>query len=263
MTLRRLSAALNPLGWLIVLLVLAAWQLLVATSILDYRYLPAPTEIASALGGIVSRGELWTPLLHTLRITLLASVAALAIGVLLGTLSGLLRPVRVFTTSSVDVLRTVPVVALMPVVLLIFGPVSLSEAIVATWAGVWPVLLASQAGVQGVHARLHDVAASFGLSKLDKLRKITLPAALPSIIVGARLAVVNALVVAIVAELLINAEGLGWELARATQGLQPEQMWAWAAVTGILGYLLNVALLKMVSAWAPGGSASVENGALG
>ena len=102
------------------------------------------------------------------------------------------------------------------------------------------------AGVQNVHPVKRDVARSFRLSRFQTLRKITLPVATPAILIGARLAVVNALVVAIVAEMLINPDGVGWGLVFSMQALKPEDMWAYAVVAGIMGYLLNAILLYAV-----------------
>lgn len=261
MSVRRVVSAFNVTGWLVVLGAVALWQLLVETGVLEFDYVPAPTGVADGFSQLVDAGELWPTVSHTLGVTLLTTGMALVIGVALGTLVGLLTPIRVMTMSTVDVLRTLPVVALMPVALLVWGPTGRSEIIVATWAAVWPLLVNTAAGVSQVHTRLHDVASTFQLAGLTKFFKIVMPAAMPQILVGARLAVINALVVAIVAEMLINPDGLGWALVQAMQGLQPEQMWAWVVVTGVIGYALNALLIQAVRIGMRGGASGQAAGA--
>jgi sulfonate transport system permease protein len=254
MTARRAIHAVNPAGWLVVLAAVGLWQVLVDTKVLDLDYLPAPSGVAEGFGKVYDSGELASTIGHTLGTTVAATAVALTVGVLGGALIGAVPQLRVLTLASLDVLRTLPVVALMPVTLLVWGPSATSELVVAAWSAMWPVLINTAGGVAAVHARLHDVAASFRLTPLDKLRKITIPAAMPQILVGARLAVINALIVGIVAEMLINPQGLGWALVKTSQGLQPEQMWAWAVITGVIGYLLNAILVRGVRLALPGAS---------
>jgi ABC-type nitrate/sulfonate/bicarbonate transport system permease component len=261
MTGRRLRSTVNGVGWLVVLALVAVWQLLVATGALDFSYLPAPTGVADGLAEVWGAGAFWSTIGHTLTTTVIATALALCIGVLAGAAIGLVAPVRAVSMASIDVLRTLPTVALMPLALLVWGPALTAELVVTTWAATWPILVNVAGGVRAVHPTLHDVSATFQLSRWAKLRRIVVPAALPEIVVGARLAVINALVVAIVAEMLINPEGLGWGLVGAMQGLQPEQMWAWAAITGLIGYGLNVLLLRLVRLAMPGAAARTSGGA--
>jgi ABC-type nitrate/sulfonate/bicarbonate transport system permease component len=177
---------------------------------------------------------------------LIASGIALVAGVILGAAIGLLKPVRTYTQGTVDVLRTIPTVALMPVALLVWGTGAKSEIIVAAFAAMWPITLNTAAGVSRVHPLKRDVARTFRLSRTETLRKIVFPVAMPAILVGARLSVVTALVVSIVAEMLINPEGIGYGLVFSQQALQPDDMWAYAVVAGIMGYLLNVLLVTIV-----------------
>lgn len=250
---RRILDAVNPLGWLVVAVCVGIWQLLVGTGVLEFEYLPAPSGVVDGFSQIVDAGEVSAAVGHTLTTTLIATGIAMVVGVLVGALLGALRWFEYFTSASIDVARTLPVVALMPVVLLIWGPTRQSELIAASWAATWPVLVNTAAGVQGIHPRLREVATTMRLGPVDRFRKIIAPAIMPAILVGGRLAVINGLVVAVVAEMLINPAGLGWKVVESMQGLQPEQMWAWALLTGMIGYVLNVALIFLVRHGAPGG----------
>jgi len=246
MSRKRLIEVINPLGWAVVLLAIGLWELVIQAGIVDFSYTPPPSEIVKGFSDLVSSGDMGKAVWHTLSITLIASAIGMTIGILLGTALGLVSWVRTFTMGTVDVFRTIPVVALMPVALLVWGASSKSEIVVASFAAVWPITLNTSAGVRSVHPVKSDVARTFRLSRLDTVRKIVFPVATPAILVGARLSVVAALVVAIVAEMIINPAGIGYGLVFATQSLHPDQMWAYAVAAGILGYLLNVLLVQLV-----------------
>jgi ABC-type nitrate/sulfonate/bicarbonate transport system permease component len=260
---RRILNAFNLLGCLVTLAVIGLWQLVVESGLLEFDYLPPPTDVFDALSHLIGSGEMGSAVGHTLRATLLASAIAIVLGAMLGAAVGLLSLVERFFMATFDVLRTVPVVALMPVALLVWGPAAKTEIIVAVYAATWPMLVNAAGGVRAVHPRLRDVARTFRLSKRRTFTKIILPAAMPALLVGARLSVVTALVVTIVAEMLVNSEGLGWALIQSQDALQPAQMWAYAVVCGIIGYLLNVALMQLVRLGLPGGAAAMGVGGSG
>jgi len=257
MTIRRFKQALNPSGAAVVVGAIALWQLLVETKVLDFSYLPAPTDVADALVDLAESGELATAVGHTLWVTLVASGIAMAVGIALGLAVGLMHVVRTYSMASIDFFRTLPVTAMVPAVLLIWGPTARAEIIAATYAATWQIVVNTAGGVRSVHPRLHDVARTFQLTRGEMVRKVIIPAAMPAILVGARLAIVTALVVAIVAEMLLNPEGVGWGLVEGQQSLQPAVVWAYAVVAGILGYVLNAVLVWAVRRALPGGGANI------
>jgi len=251
-TLRQWTVRLNLAGWGLILLTVLVWQFAVAWKIVEFDYLPKPTEVASGLGEIVGDGSLVTQLGHTLYTAGIASLLAVGIGVGLGTLIGLVHPVDVMTGASVDFLRSIPAVSLMPVALLLLGPAVESEVVVAVFAGVWPILLSTIAGVRTINPRLHEVGKVLHLGPRERTLKIVIPSIVPSILVGVRLAVVTCLVVVIIAEIMINPEGIGWALSQAQKSLRPDLLFAYAVVTGLLGYLINLALIVGVRVIMPG-----------
>ncbi|GAA5035575.1 ABC transporter permease [Microbacterium fluvii] len=240
----------------VALAILLVWQLSVESGLIDFEYLPSPTEVWQGFLEILARGQLVPAISHTLGVTAASAAVAIVIGVVLGAAVGLFRGFRTYTMASFNVLRTLPIVALMPVALMIWGPTGEAEFYIATFSSIWPVLLSTASGVRNVHPRLTEVARSLRFSRPDFYGKILLPASLPSILVGARLAVVHALVVVVVAEVIVNPAGLGGALLHAQSALQPGQVWAWVIISGIIGYLLNVALVAMVRYGVPGGNLS-------
>lgn len=249
-------AKINSGAIAIVIGVLLLWQLVVVTGLVRLNYFPAPTEVGVALIESATTGRLFGSIAYTLGIALLAGAIAIVLGTLIGVALGLLPWLRTYSLGSIDVFRSLPVVALMPLALLIWGPGMLAELVLAVYGALWLMIVNTFGGVRGIHPRLIEVASTFQLSTLDRVRKIVVPASAPSILVGARLAIVTALIVTITAEMFVHPEGLGWRLVEAQQGLRPDAMWAYALVCGVLGYLLNLALVRGVGVLIPGGHAS-------
>lgn len=250
--------ALNPAAWLVIAGLVLAWQLAIAFDLLTLNYLPAPTEIAAEMGSLISSGQLFTDVGHTLRTTVVATGVATLVGVTFGLASGLFATFRLYSTSSIDFLRTIPVTALVPAALLIWGPSDTAEVTVAAYAATWPILINTAGGVRAIPQRLYDVATVLRLSRWNTLRKIVVPAGTQSILVGLRLGTVTALVLAIVAEMLINPKGLGWGVIQAQNALRPERLWAYTITVGILAYLLNMLLVWIVRRTLPGSASQLE-----
>jgi ABC-type nitrate/sulfonate/bicarbonate transport system permease component len=157
--------------------------------------------------------------------------------------------------ASVDFLRTIPAVALVPVAVLSFGPVPSAEIALATYAALWPIVLHTAGGVAAVHPRQYDVARMLRLGPVATVRKIVIPAAVPAWLVGARMAMTIALLVAIMAEMMMSTRGLGGGLTESMHALAPARMWTYALVCGILGLLLNAGVRRAVRRALPGAPA--------
>lgn len=233
---------INGLGLLTVAVVVGLWEVLVRSGALDFQFLPAPSGIANALVSLASSGELWARAVHTLRSTLVGWVIASLIGVAVGTWLGLSDAAWRYSMASIEVMRAIPPIALVPVALLVFGFSLRMELTLIVYVGAWTVLVNTIDGVRGVRTELLDVARMLRMSKLTTTRKVILPAATASIVVGLRLALSLSLVLAVVAEMIGNPRGLGNALVRAQQALQPEQMFAYVITIGLLGVGLNAAL---------------------
>lgn len=234
---------LNPLGLATGALLIGLWQLAVVTHVLEFDYLPEPSAIAVGLKDITVTGELQRNLVHTLTASLtgwaLAAVAGVAIGVLLG----LFRPVWQYSMASIEALRALPIVAFVPVAVLLLGFTLKMEIVVAFYAALWPILLNTQAGVRAVDRRLLEVGDVMGFGRVERLWKLVLPASTSYIIVGLRLGLSISLVLTLVAEMVGNPAGLGYALIQKGQTLNPEQMFAYVMVIGVCGIILNAALM--------------------
>lgn len=249
----RLTSRVNLPGTLVVLGVIALWQVSVTAGANDFEFVPTPAEVATALVDLTRSGALPADALHTLWVVIVAATIGIVVGALLGSLLGLVAPAHDYAMASVDVLRAIPIIALMPVALLIWGPTPQTEIITATYDATWVMTITCAGAFRSLPPRLDDVVETFQISRVDALRKVWIPAIMPSVLVGARLAVVSAMIVAILAETLVNPQGLGWGIIRAQQGLQPADLWAYAFAAGCFGYALNAVLVWGVRKLSPGG----------
>ena len=144
---------------------------------------------------------------------------------------------------SVEALRPIPSVALIPVAMLTFGFGFRMEIAIVAFASFWPVLILTRNAVAGVDPALFDVARVLRLTPLARTMKIVLPAALPRIFVAFRLAAGIALTVAVTVEVSTNPLGLGYGMMLAEQSLHPELMLAYLLWIGIIGWGLNFAIV--------------------
>jgi ABC-type nitrate/sulfonate/bicarbonate transport system, permease component len=250
-------ARTSPLvGLILPLAVVAAWELLVGMGAIALDFLPAPHEVLGALVEEVGSGALAAASAHTIGVTVLATALALVLGGALGLAMGLITGVRTYVSASVDVLRTIPAVALMPVAVLALGTGVRTDLVLAGYAAAWPVVLTTASGVAAVPAQLHDIARMLRYTRSTTLRKIIIPAVVPAWLVGSRLAAIVALHVTIIAEMIVTPSGLGGGLIQSLNGLNPARMWAYALACGVVGYGQGALLRRTVRLALPGSPAN-------
>lgn len=202
-----------------------------------------PSQIVVAFVEALGDGTL----LAATRDTLISAFSGLAIGagigLILGILLGVLRPLDRLLELTIELLRPIPSVAVIPVALVALGFGYRLEITIVSFACVWPLLVLTRAAVRGVEPRLIEVARALRLSPWQRIVKIVTPAALPRIFVAFRLAAGISLIVAVTVEIAVNPQGLGFEVMAAGQALRPELTLAFLAWIGIVGYSLNAFLV--------------------
>jgi ABC-type nitrate/sulfonate/bicarbonate transport system permease component len=262
MTARRFSGRLSWRPNLAGLLTMAAcglaWELTIQAGIFDFQYLPAPSAVIQGAGELVASGELAAATVHTLESVFLGWTIAVAAGVSLGLLIGFSPLLRRYSLATIEVLRPMPAIAFVPVALLLFGFSIQMELMVIVLPSLWPVLINTMGGMMGVHARLGEVGRTFRLSRAAMLCKVFLPAATPAILVGMRISLTLAVVLAVLAEMVGNPEGLGYGVVSQQQALRPDLMFVYVVVIGLLGLALNALLIGIVSVSFPAAAAELK-----
>jgi ABC-type nitrate/sulfonate/bicarbonate transport system permease component len=214
-------------------------ELLSRTGALASGSFPPVTDTLSTLWGQLGTARLWTAIGRTLEGWALglgiAAGLAIPIGVVVGSSNLLYRSLR----PIIEFLRPIPSVALIPLAILVYGAGLQSKVFLAAFASFWVVLVQTLYGVQDVDPVASDTARSFGLSRAQRLFRVSLPSAFPYIATGIRLASTVSLVLTVTAELVIGSPGLGRSIEVARSGGSVKVMYALIVVTGLLGWLLN------------------------
>lgn len=201
--------------------------------------LAPPTAALRALAGALADGSVVTATGFTLGSAAAGLGLAWLLGVPLGTLLGLSPRAARMSFLSIELLRPVPSVALIPLAMLLWGFGLRMEIAVVAFACFWPVLVLTQAGVRQVEPRLLEVARALQLSAWARFFKIVLPALVPRLFVALRLGVAIALVVAVTVEIAANPHGMGYAVMIAQQSLDPALMLGWLFWIGLTGYVIN------------------------
>ncbi|GHD38208.1 MULTISPECIES: ABC transporter permease [Streptomyces] len=203
-------------------------------------YFPPTSRIADALGQEVTDRAFWTALGDTLTGWALGLAIAIGAGVVVGLLVSVVPYLREATASTIEFLRPIPSVALIPLAVLLYGTELRSVLLLVVYASFWQVLVQVLYGVQDVDPVAEETARSYGLGPWARVRHVLWPTALPYVMTGVRLAAAVALILAVTAELVIGAPGLGARIAVAESSQAVPDMYALVVVTGLLGLLINV-----------------------
>jgi ABC-type nitrate/sulfonate/bicarbonate transport system permease component len=182
---------------------------------------------------------------------LIAVVAGVAIGILLGRVQWLLD----FVDPLIQFFRALPSPALIPVFIVIFKIGTSMRLAVIVFGVIWPILLNAIDGVRSVEPLQLETARVFRLSRLDRLRLIIIPAAMPKIFAGLRVSLSMAIILMVISEMVGNTDGIGYLLSSAKESFLLPDMWAAIMLLGILGYVANALLIQVerrVLAWHRG-----------
>jgi ABC-type nitrate/sulfonate/bicarbonate transport system permease component len=235
-------------GGVIPLLLLATLEVWARTTGRHSDAVAAPTAALRAGLGAALDGSLWQATAFTLGSAAAGLALAAVVGIALGTLLGLSQRAAAAAFLSIELLRPVPSVALIPLAMLVFGfGVSMELAIVA-FATVWPMLVLTQAAVRQIDPQLLEIGAALELDPRQRALALIVPAMLPRLFVALRLSAAIALVVAVTVEIAANPHGMGYALMIAQQSLDPALMLAWLFWIGFLGWGLNALMLRVQAA---------------
>ncbi len=218
------------------------WEGATQLGVLDPSVVPPLTDVLGAVADELATSEFWSAAWKTCESTLLGLAISIAIALPLGFALGLSRWAFRSTRFLVEFLKPIPVVAILPLVLLIYGTALEMKLVLIVFGTVWPLLIHVIYGVQDVDPVVSATARAFRVNFANRVLRVILPSAAPMIATGLRVSAITALILSIVAELVGGAEGLGFEITRAQLGGNYDAMYALILVTGLLGLGLNAAL---------------------
>jgi NitT/TauT family transport system permease protein len=194
-----------------------------------------PLAIIRAFFSLVVSGELQSYMKDSLLVLLYASILSVIVGVLLGVVIGRFSLVEWATEIYINGLYSMPMVAMVPLIVLWFGFKVPAKVIIVFLFMVFPILINTYQGVKDVDRNLQEVARSFCSSEGQLWRHLIIPSALPFIVVGVRLAIGRGLVGMIVAEFYTSVTGLGYMIVRYANAFETDKLFVPIVVVMILG----------------------------
>lgn len=223
-------------------LLLAVWEILARSGAIDPRFWPPPSSLTGTAWEVLRDGSLLTDVRVSLgRILggfLLGAIPAIVFGLAMG----LFWPLRVFLMPIAAAIYAIPKIAIVPLVLIVFGLGETAKYVMVALSIFFLVLLNTMAGVLAIDRSFQDVARNFGASPAGLFFTVALPGALPSIFTGLRLGLGFGLVVIVGTEFLAPGDGIGRFIYDSYAILAVKKLFVGLIVTGIMGWLLTLTI---------------------
>lgn len=222
---------------IIPLVLIGLWQVAASAGWINSTLTSSPAEVASAFWELLTDGKLTSSLAISLRRMGIGLLIGVPIGFGFGVLAGLSRLGEELVDSTMQALRVVPFVSLVPLFMLWFGIGEGSKVALVAFGVAFPMYLNTYSGIRGVDAKLIEAARVFGLGRVGLIRRVIVPGALPSILVGLRYALGIAVIALVVAETIDANSGIGALVANARQFLQTDIVFVGIVVYSALGLI--------------------------
>ena len=236
------------------LVILVAWQLVTATGLVPAYRLPAPLTVLQAGGDLVSRGELGLHIAISVQRVLLGFAIGSVIGLAVAAIVGLSRAGDALLSPILAALRAVPSLAWVPLLLLWLQIGEESKVTLIAIGAFFPVFTTVAAALRHIDPHLVEAGRCFGLHGWSLFRTVQLPAVVPSVVSGLRLALAQAWLFLVAAELIASSMGLGFLLNDSQQNGRVDRILLTIVLLALLGSLTNALLglveKKLLRKWA-------------
>ncbi|MDR6186107.1 aliphatic sulfonate ABC transporter permease SsuC [Acinetobacter baylyi] len=244
------------LPWVVPVILIAIWQLASTTGLLQSRILPAPSAVVSAFWHLLVSGELWHHVKVSAGRALLGLLVGGGLGLLLGLLNGSSRIASTLLDTTLQMIRNIPALALIPLVILWFGIDESAKLFLVAVGVFFPMYINTYHGIRSVDPQLIEMGKSYGLTRWQLYKEIILPGAMPSILVGGlRFSLGLVWVLLIVAETISAQAGIGYMTMNAREFLQTDVVLVGILLYALLGKLADVlaqALERYLLRWHAG-----------
>ncbi|NVM98112.1 ABC transporter permease [Arthrobacter sp. SDTb3-6] len=226
-----------------ILILLGIWWLVIASGAVP-SMLPGVSQILAAIGKAFVSAAFWGALGKTLLAALSGWAIAAVVGVVAGLVIGSINFLDRSTSILVDFGRSFPVLALMPVVIMLLGSNARMEIVVVALSCLWPVLVQTVYGARRQEAAVSDTVAVFRIPPLLRFRRVLLPSALPFIATGVRISASVALLIAVGVEVISQAPGIGRQITLMQQEQRWDMAFAYLFFTGMVGWAMAAVLQR-------------------
>jgi sulfonate transport system permease protein len=250
----RLPRADGLVQWLVPLAIVLLWQAACAAGLVPARVLPAPSDVALAGWKLVMSGELARNIAVSFWRALSGLVIGGGIGFAFGLANGLSQLSNKLTDTTLQMVRNIPHLALIPLVILWFGIDEAAKLFLVALGVFFPIYLNTLHGIRTVDPQLIEMGRIYGMTDAELFRRVIFPGALPSIFVGLRFALGIMWLTLIVAETIAASSGLGYMAMQAREFMQIDVVVLSILIYALLGKLADFAsrlLERMTLSWHP------------
>lgn len=233
---------------------LVLWEVAPRVGLVDRTFLVPFSEAVKALIELAKDGQLWDNTRASLVRSLSGFLIAIGVGVPLGLLIGWYKPVAEILGPLLELFRNTAALALLPVFILLLGIGETSKIAIVVYACTWPILLNTISGVRTVDPVLIKSARSMSLPPHRLFAKVILPASLPTVFTGIRLAGASSILVLVAAEMVGAKAGLGYLVNASQQNFAIPDMYAAIIAISVIGLVFNhllVLLERRLTRWRP------------
>lgn len=232
-------------SWLSTLALLALWQLAAQSGWFNPRALPAPAQIVQTAWGLLEDGTLISATSVSALRVLAGSLLGITLGLLLGLLSGFSRLGEDLIDKPMQMARTIPFTAMVPLFILWFGIDETPKVLLVALGALTPIYINTFGGIRNVDKKLVEVARVTRMSNLQIATHVLLPAALPSLLIGLRYALALGWIAVIVAETMGASSGIGYLMIDARQYARTDIMLVCVVLYAVLGLLTDNAVRRL------------------
>lgn len=222
------------------IIILLIWEYCAANGYIKATLMPQPSKIANTLWDLILKGTLQKNIFISLKRVLVGYILGASLGIITGVAMGLFPIVKKLLSFLTNVMRPIPMIAWIPVFILWLGIGENTKVAVIALGTFWPVLINVVDGIEGVDKKYIEVSTIFCKNKWEQIQHVIIPAAMPSVVTGLRLASGNALMGVIAAEMFAASSGIGFMVSNAREMAQADKMLGGVFVIGILGWILNL-----------------------
>lgn len=230
-------------GVLVLIGLVATWQVAVNTGALSAAFFPGPERTWQALVRGFTSGALVEASMRTIFHMSLGWLLASLVGIALGALIGMSPAARAYLSGSLEFIRPLPASAMAPVAILFLGLTEQMIVALIVFGSLWPMLLTTAHGFSAIHPRLYEVRKVLGQSRWQFVWNVALPSATKDIVDGMKLGLTVALILSVVGEMLTIQGGLGSHILLASRGFRAADVFAGIVLLGLIGLISNALLL--------------------
>jgi len=247
------TVAYVALGWLVAAALLGLWQLYATSA--ELLYLSPFSDSAAAMWELATGPTLTTDVLPSIGRFLAGYAIGCVVGIAVGVPIGYIRSLEPWIRPVLEFLRSLPAPAIVPIAVLLLGASSGTRIAVIAFGACWAVLLNAIDGARGVDPLLIDTGRVNRLGTAAILRRIVIPAALPQIFAGLRIALGIALIVMVFSEMIASTSGLGFQILTSQRRFLVPETYGGVLLIGLIGWAFSVLFLyveRRVLSWHVG-----------